>query len=303
LGTSRVITTSTGTICYDADFYPYGGERDVVDTCEQTYKFEGKERDPETGNDNFGARYYTSRLGRWLSADWSAIPAPVPYANLGNPQTLNLYAMVHDNPETFADLDGHIADAAGQLANPPGDTSTQGSNPNAQQQDRNDAAQPKQQQRGWFKKALSYFYFKHSNGIGLGVTVKVGPAKVGVKSQRGEETTFTTSGKVTSSLAKIGATMEVAGVKVGLGREETQVTAKDGVAVNGEAKTDTVLGFETGKFRGENAEIGVGVGGCVILCGEVEVGIQGDKVINDLENTFLDPGPPPPPSAPAPPTQ
>src|SRR5580704_2756994 len=34
-------------------------------------------------------------------------PAPVPYANLTNPQTLNLYAMVQDNPESFADLDGH----------------------------------------------------------------------------------------------------------------------------------------------------------------------------------------------------
>ena len=49
------------------------------------------------------------RLGRWLSPDWSAVPAPVPYANLNNPQTLNLYAMVSDNPETFADLDGHEA--------------------------------------------------------------------------------------------------------------------------------------------------------------------------------------------------
>jgi RHS repeat-associated protein len=110
LGTSRVITTSTGTICYDADFYPYGGERDVVDTCPQNYKFDSKERDAETGNDDFGARYYTSRLGRWLSADWSSVPVPVPYANLSNPQTLNLYAMVHDNPETFADLDGHCCD-------------------------------------------------------------------------------------------------------------------------------------------------------------------------------------------------
>ncbi len=35
------------------------------------------------------------------------IPEPVPYANLTNPQTLNLYAMVRDNPETFSDLDGH----------------------------------------------------------------------------------------------------------------------------------------------------------------------------------------------------
>ncbi|MGA8871326.1 MAG: RHS repeat-associated core domain-containing protein [Candidatus Acidiferrales bacterium] len=61
-------------------------------------------------NDDFGARYYSWRVGRWLSADWSAVPAPVPYANLTNPQTLNLYAMVSDNPETFADLDGHGTD-------------------------------------------------------------------------------------------------------------------------------------------------------------------------------------------------
>jgi len=83
------------------------GSGDITTTCGSNYKFEGKERDTETGNDDFGARYYTSRLGRWLSADWSAVPAPVPYANLTNPQTLNLYAMVSDNPETFADLDGH----------------------------------------------------------------------------------------------------------------------------------------------------------------------------------------------------
>jgi RHS repeat-associated protein len=107
LGSSRVITTAAGSVCYDADFYPFGGERAYTNTCPQSYKFEGKERDAETGNDDFGARYYSSSTGRWLSADWSAIPAPVPYANFTNPQTLNLYAMVRDNPETFADLDGH----------------------------------------------------------------------------------------------------------------------------------------------------------------------------------------------------
>jgi RHS repeat-associated protein len=98
---------ATETFCYDADFYPYGGEKVYTNTCPQNYKFEGKERDTETGNDDFGARYYSSVYGRWLSPDWSSIPVPVPYANLNNPQTLNLYAMVSDNPETFADLDGH----------------------------------------------------------------------------------------------------------------------------------------------------------------------------------------------------
>ncbi len=110
LGSARTMVQAGQTsVCYDADFYPFGGERDITSTCTQNYKFEGKERDTETGNDDFGARYYTSRLGRWLSADWSAVPAPVPYANLTNPQTLNLYAMVSDNPETFADLDGHLS--------------------------------------------------------------------------------------------------------------------------------------------------------------------------------------------------
>jgi RHS repeat-associated protein len=107
LGSSRVITSSTGVPCYDADFDPFGGEHPYINTCPQNYKFEGKERDTETGNDDFGARYYTERFGRWLSADWSAVPVPVPYANLTNPQTLNLYSMVADDPESFADLDGH----------------------------------------------------------------------------------------------------------------------------------------------------------------------------------------------------
>ena len=79
LGSSRALATAAGGICHDADFYPYGGERDYVDTCPQNYKFTGKERDPETNNDDFDARYYSSAYGRFLSADWSSTPAPVPF--------------------------------------------------------------------------------------------------------------------------------------------------------------------------------------------------------------------------------
>jgi RHS repeat-associated protein len=113
LGSSRTLVQAGGTSpCFDADFLPFGYEKDVTTTCSQNYKFEGKERDTETGDDDFGARYYTFRLGRWLSADWSSVPAPVPYANLTNPQTLNLYAMISDNPESFADLTGHCGTGA-----------------------------------------------------------------------------------------------------------------------------------------------------------------------------------------------
>lgn len=108
-GMFEVVSGShTATPCFDADFYPFGGEHDFLNSCPQNYKFMGKERDPETNNDDFGARSYASAYGRFLSADWSSTPTPVPYANLTNPQTLNLYAMVSDNPESFADLDGHF---------------------------------------------------------------------------------------------------------------------------------------------------------------------------------------------------
>jgi RHS repeat-associated protein len=69
----------------------------------------GKERDAETGLDYFGARYFSAAQGRWTSPDWSAVPQPVPYADLKDPQTLNLYSYVRNNPLSKADVDGHDA--------------------------------------------------------------------------------------------------------------------------------------------------------------------------------------------------
>lgn len=107
LGTSRVVTNSSGIVCYDADFYPFGGERMYTSTCDPDYKFTGKERDPESDLDNFGARYDSSLYGRFMSPDWSGKPQGVPYAEFGDPQTLNLYAYVRNNPIGKADIDGH----------------------------------------------------------------------------------------------------------------------------------------------------------------------------------------------------
>jgi RHS repeat-associated protein len=85
------------------DFHPhYGHSRDLGG-----HLFTGKERDTESGNDYFEARYYASALGRFMSPDWSAKEEPVPYAKLGDPQTLNLYAYVLNNPLIYADPDGH----------------------------------------------------------------------------------------------------------------------------------------------------------------------------------------------------
>jgi len=71
------------------------------------YKFTGKERDIESGLDYFGARYYASSMGRWMSPDWSAKPEAVPYSDIANPQSLNLYGYADNNPISKADDDGH----------------------------------------------------------------------------------------------------------------------------------------------------------------------------------------------------
>ena len=69
--------------------------------------FTGKERDTESGNDYFGARYYASSMGRFMSPDWGPFPMPVPFALRENPQSLNLYNYVLNNPSKSVDRTGH----------------------------------------------------------------------------------------------------------------------------------------------------------------------------------------------------
>jgi RHS repeat-associated protein len=109
LGSKRIQTNYLGAVEETCQSLPYGDALDcfgpVPDATEQ--HFTGKERDAESGNDYFLARYYSSAMGRFMSPDWSAKQDPVPYAKLDNPQSLNLYAYVMNNPMTRIDADGH----------------------------------------------------------------------------------------------------------------------------------------------------------------------------------------------------
>jgi RHS repeat-associated protein len=60
--------------------------------------FTGKERDAESGLDYFGARYYGSNMSRFMSPDWASNPQTVLYASYANPQSLNLYNYMRNNP-------------------------------------------------------------------------------------------------------------------------------------------------------------------------------------------------------------
>ena len=75
--------------------------------CFSRSRYPGKIRDTNSGLDYFGARFYESSMGRFMSPDWSEKVEPVPYAKLADPQSLNLYAYVRNNPLGGIDADGH----------------------------------------------------------------------------------------------------------------------------------------------------------------------------------------------------
>jgi len=99
LQSTSVIANVTGGIVEASDYYPYGREIVVTGTDPNHYKFTGKERDTESGLDNFGARYNASSMGRFMTPD------PLGGVKI-DPQSLNKYAYVRNNPINLTDPTG-----------------------------------------------------------------------------------------------------------------------------------------------------------------------------------------------------
>jgi RHS repeat-associated protein len=99
LGSSRFVNSLAGWNV--SDFYPFGGERVIYTGTLNHYKFTGKERDSESGLDNFGARYDSSQYGRFMSPDPGNAGA-----DPTNPQSWNMYSYVLNNPLSNTDPSG-----------------------------------------------------------------------------------------------------------------------------------------------------------------------------------------------------
>ena len=94
------------------DYLPFGEELGLISGRTQAMgysaidnvrqRFTQKERDIETGLDYFGARHFSSIQGRFISTD----PAALKLRHLANPQDLNRYAYVANNPLKYIDPDG-----------------------------------------------------------------------------------------------------------------------------------------------------------------------------------------------------
>jgi RHS repeat-associated protein len=131
LGSRRVQTNPLGTIENSYQSLPFGnGQYElsnsnciIANSCYSAdasteHHFTGKERDIESGNDYFPARYYSSNVGRWLSPD----PSGLALASPVDPQSFNLYAYVSNHPLVLIDpfgLENCLADGCDPKSPPP----------------------------------------------------------------------------------------------------------------------------------------------------------------------------------------
>jgi RHS repeat-associated protein len=101
LGSRRVQAHTDGTAGLFCRNYPFGDGLNCWGPDEDAteHHFTGKERDSESGLDNFGARYDASSMGRFMSPD------PLG-GSLATPQSLNRYTYVLNNPLRYTDPTG-----------------------------------------------------------------------------------------------------------------------------------------------------------------------------------------------------
>jgi len=100
LGSAMLETDANGQPISYEEYHPYGtsayrSSKSGVDLSLKRYRFSGKERDDETGQYYFGARYYAAWLGRWTSSD----PG-------GFVDGLNLFRYCRNNPVILNDYSG-----------------------------------------------------------------------------------------------------------------------------------------------------------------------------------------------------
>jgi RHS repeat-associated protein len=101
LGSLNVLTNSQGAEVQRLTYRPFGETQSTQGSADfLQHRFTGQELDPETGLYFYNARYYNPVLGRFISPD-SIVPEP------GNPQSLNRYSYVGNNPVNRIDPSGH----------------------------------------------------------------------------------------------------------------------------------------------------------------------------------------------------
>ena len=98
LGSASLATNASGGKVSEMRYTPYGGTRSGSMPTDR--QFTGQRRESGLGLYDYNARFYDPLLGRFLQAD-TIVPNPA------NPQSLNRYAYVLNNPLRYTDVSGH----------------------------------------------------------------------------------------------------------------------------------------------------------------------------------------------------
>lgn len=105
VGSVRLMTDATGKAVNRYEYAPFGGTLVSTQGTPNQKRFGGHTADDESGLVYMNARYYDPTTARFVSPD-SVIP------DTGNPQALDAYAFVYNNPISNADPTGHAPVAA-----------------------------------------------------------------------------------------------------------------------------------------------------------------------------------------------
>lgn len=99
LGSTSVVTNDTGGLSEKVSYLPYGAVNEHTGSG-STYLFTDQEFDAESELYYYDARYYDPELARFTQAD-------TVIQDVYNPQNLNEYAYVLNNPVKYIDPSGH----------------------------------------------------------------------------------------------------------------------------------------------------------------------------------------------------
>ena len=94
------MTDATGVTVGEDRFYPFGETRLTTGSMFTDQPFTGQKEIAGLGIYHFNARFYSPKLGRFLSAD-TIVPG------MFNPQNLNGYSYVNNSPLNYIDPTGH----------------------------------------------------------------------------------------------------------------------------------------------------------------------------------------------------
>ncbi len=100
LGGTNLITDNNGAVIRTTKYMPYGSTYETSGTEDNDHKYTGQRLDDTTGLYYYTARYYDPSIGRFITAD------PIVQAAM-DPQSLNRYAYVRNNPIISVDPSGH----------------------------------------------------------------------------------------------------------------------------------------------------------------------------------------------------